>query len=53
MMTDASEPYTREYRVECPIKAENPSGAPVMITAVDAVPGKTGSRGFFNGAEKR
>src|SRR5699024_600268 len=53
MITEVNDPYTREYRVECSIKAEKIMEATVSATAATNAPGITGGRGWPNGAENR
>ena len=53
MITEVSEPYTREYRAELPMISEKIMEATVRAMAAATAPGTTGGRGFSQGAVKR
>ena len=53
MITEAREPYTREYRAELPMSREKIADAAASAADAARAPGTTGGRGLSRGAAKR
>ena len=52
-ITEAREPYTREYRAELPMSREKSMEATASAADAASAPGATGGLGLSRGAAKR
>lgn len=53
MITEVSDPYTKEYRAEFPMISEKIIDAAASAAAAPAAPGTAGGLGLSRGAVKR